>query len=96
MKKLDLTNKRWAFNRISEVRNIRNQNTSLDLQMFVGNIVIVLSYCLLKGSTKICGCLRKERIVNDDTHGLRKNTIIFNMEKKKRTRFKKNAKGYCI
>jgi hypothetical protein len=99
MKKIDLTNKRFGrLIVISESKEYtKSKNIHWTCKCDCGNIVNVSSYCLLKGRTKSCGCLRKERMSETmTTHGLTGKTPLYSTWRKIKERcFNKNAKGYC-
>jgi len=87
-----------VFGRLTVIERIENKNsrTQWKCRCECGNVHNVISKSLVNGSTKSCGCLRREIVMEcNTTHGLSKTRlhktwrgIIQRCNNKKNTRFK--------
>lgn len=62
MRRIDLVNKRFGRLTVTAFAGTgKNGNAQWECHCDCGNVVVVDGYLLRKGSTKSCGCLRRER-----------------------------------
>ena len=98
MRKIDLTGRR--FGKLSVIKEAANYNVKRGIAWEClcdcGNSSISLSYTLLNGNAKSCGCLRKETMRKISTkHGLSNTSPVFSIYGKIKERcYNKNCKAY--